>query len=83
MFLLKPWRIDKYKLREVIANFMPKIWLSSVDFPTFGRPTMATVPHLYVLSASLEVCVISLSLSYLEPIDLTPIAQLAVRQRGD
>lgn len=31
---------------EVMAIFWPTIWLRSVDFPTFGRPTIATNPDL-------------------------------------
>ena len=30
---------------EVIAIFLPRIWLSRVDLPTFGRPTRATNPE--------------------------------------
>src|SRR5690554_4592338 len=32
-------------LREVIASFCPRIWLSRVDLPTLGRPTMAIWPQ--------------------------------------
>ena len=30
---------------ETIEIFWPRIWLSSVDFPTFGRPTKVTNPE--------------------------------------
>src|SRR5690606_27298309 len=32
-------------LREVIASFCPRMWLSRVDLPTLGRPTMAIWPQ--------------------------------------
>src|SRR5690625_7042056 len=28
-----------------MLTFCPSMWLSSVDLPTLGRPTMATKPH--------------------------------------
>src|SRR5690242_15795139 len=31
-------------LSETIDTFCPRIWLRSVDLPTFGRPTIATNP---------------------------------------
>ncbi len=31
-------------LSETMATFWPTIWLTRVDLPTFGRPTMATKP---------------------------------------
>lgn len=34
---------------EVIATFSPRSALSSVDFPTFGRPTIAMNPVLVIL----------------------------------
>jgi hypothetical protein len=37
------WRVV-CALREVIATCTPTILFSSVDLPTFGRPTMAIVP---------------------------------------
>ena len=30
---------------EVIATFVPRIWLRRVDLPTFGLPTSATKPE--------------------------------------
>src|SRR5690606_315791 len=38
------WRVG-CGLREVMASFCPRTWLSSVDLPTLGRPTMATWPQ--------------------------------------
>jgi hypothetical protein len=38
------WRVVCGRL-EVILNFRPTILLTSVDFPTFGRPTTVTKPH--------------------------------------
>ena len=43
-------RIPRIALRvvcgrlDVIATLLSRIWFSSVDFPTFGRPTMQTNP---------------------------------------
>ena len=44
------WRVV-CALREVIATCAPTILFSSVDLPTFGRPTIATVPVLKSVTA--------------------------------
>src|SRR5690554_2027215 len=38
------WRVV-WGLREVMLSFCPRIWFSSVDLPTLGRPTIATKPQ--------------------------------------
>jgi hypothetical protein len=32
-------------LSDTIETFVPRIWLSSVDLPTLGRPTMVQNPE--------------------------------------
>ena len=38
------WRVVWGRL-EVMLNFVPTTRLTSVDFPTFGRPTTVTKPQ--------------------------------------
>ena len=39
-------------LSETIETFVPRMWLSSVDFPTFGRPTSVTNPDRKLTATS-------------------------------
>src|ERR1051325_7199345 len=52
----KRWRVV-CALREVMLSFWPRMWFSSVDLPTLGRPTMATVPQR---KSSLDMVVVLL-----------------------
>src|ERR1700757_4196818 len=51
-------RIPVTRLRVVcglgvtMATFSPKSWFNNVDFPTFGRPTMAMYPERNEVFAS-------------------------------
>src|SRR5450830_1589033 len=77
----KRWRVV-CALREVMANFIPKIWLSSVDLPTLGRPTMATVPHLNTGGLAVESKSDSVSKSVISLGFPMQAAQLVVLQFG-
>ena len=60
---------------------MPKIWLSKVDLPTLGRPTIATVPHLNTEGVDTESE--SISKSVISLVFPMQAAQLVVLQFAD
>ena len=75
------WRVV-WAFFDVILTFWPIRWLSKLDLPTFGRPTMAIVPQRNSVGATDATADAGLALSLGAGADAGPDAGDGVTETG-